>query len=155
MKSTLPPDEVDRLVGRVREHYEQGCFACGLANPMGLHLDGFTVAGREVEASFSPRPHYRGIPGTLHGGIAATALDDILVWAGILTEGVMSVTGTIDLRYRAPVSVDATCRLRGRVDERRGRRLVVSGELAGADGPAVSATGLYLVSHPLDQLLGT
>jgi acyl-coenzyme A thioesterase PaaI-like protein len=150
----LHPDaDVASLVDRVRKHYDDGCFACGRANPIGLHLDDFRVADRTVEASFTPRSHYRGFAGVLHGGIAATALDEILAWAGILLQGVMSVTGRLDLRYRAPVHLGHTVLARGRIDDGTDRRLRVSGELMMDDQTAVTARGIYVATADVSHLL--
>lgn len=140
------------LVDRLRRHYDDGCFACGRENPIGLHLDDFSLVDGEVGARFDPRPDYRGAGRSLHGGIAATALDEILVWAGILTERVMSVTGTIEIRYRRPVDVSEALAVRARMDERRGRRLRVSGELLVEDEVRIEASGLYLVTATLEEL---
>lgn len=146
--------DIARLVDAVRAHFDDGCFACGRQNPVGLHLDEFDLEGTQVSARFSPRPEFRGTEGVLHGGIAATALDEILVWAGILTEGVLSVTGTMEVRYRKPVLVENLIVVRSRVDERRGRRLKISGELLIDDDVKVQASGLYLVSAEVGHMLG-
>lgn len=153
VRSGLLPDDVAGLVDRIRRHYDDGCFACGRDNPLGLHLDDFDVEGSEVVARFTPRAEYRGVVGSLHGGIAATALDEMLVWAGILTEGVVSVTATLDLRYRTPTATGTRYQVRGRVDGRSGRRLQLSGELRAGDEPAVTARGLYVVTAEVADLL--
>lgn len=140
------------LVDRIRRHYDDGCFACGRDNPLGLHLDDFALDDGVVSARFDPRVDYRGSGTSLHGGVAATALDEMLVWAGILVEKVMSVTGTMQLRYRRPVDVADTIEVRSRLDERRGRRLVVSGELLVDGEEKVAATGLYLVTADLAEM---
>lgn len=149
----MSPSEVVDLVDRVRRHYDDGCFACGRTNPIGLHLDDFSLTDAAVEAWFTPRPDYRGFVGSLHGGIAATALDEILAWAGILSAGVMSVTATLDLRYRSPLTTDQPIRARGRVDDVSGRRLRVSGELFSHDQMAASARGLYVATADVSDLL--
>jgi acyl-coenzyme A thioesterase PaaI-like protein len=120
---------------------------------MGLHLDQFDLDDGEVSAQFIPRPEYRGQSNTLHGGVAATALDEILVWAGILTEQVMAVTGTMDLRFRRPVTVDDSIVVSSRVDDRSGRRLRLSGQLTVDDEVRVSASGIYLVIADIADLL--
>jgi uncharacterized protein (TIGR00369 family) len=130
-------------------HYDDGCFACGRDNPLGLNMDDFDIDDGVVSAQFTPRPDFRGVEGILHGGVAATALDEILVWAGILTEKVMSVTGTMDMKFRRPVRIDDAITARARLDERRGRRLMVSGELVVDDEVRVQASGLYLVTSDL------
>lgn len=147
----LPPPE---LVERLRAAYGYGCFACGPANPVGLHIDGFEVHGREVRASFQPRRQYRGMPDVLHGGVAATALDEIMVWAGILTQGAMSVTATLDLKFRNPSPLEDLLNLRGRIDERRGRRMRASGELLAEGTTVAEARGLLLVTEEIGKLAG-
>jgi len=146
-------DDVARLVDEVRRHYDDGCFACGRDNPIGLHLDDFALDDGLVSARFTPRPEYRGAGMTLHGGVAATALDEVMVWAGILVESVLSVTGNMGLRFRRPVEVGETIVVSARVDQRSGRRLTLSGELSVSDEPRVEASGLYLVSVPVEELL--
>jgi acyl-coenzyme A thioesterase PaaI-like protein len=147
------PDDVAGLVDAVRRHYDDGCFACGRENPIGLHLDDFSLDDEVVSARFAPRPEYRGAGTTLHGGVAATALDEMLVWAGILVEKVLSVTGNIKLRYRRPVHVEESMVVSARVDERNGRRLELSGELWVGDEPRVEASGLYLVTVSVEDML--
>ncbi len=147
------PEDFAQLVDAVRRHYDDGCFACGRDNPIGLHLDDFALDDGMVSARFTPRVEYRGAGTTLHGGVAATALDEILVWAGILVEGVLTVTGSIGLRYRRPVHVDDEILVVARVDERSGRRLQISGQLVVDDQARVEASGLYLVSVSVEELL--
>ncbi len=141
------------IVDDVRAHFGEGCFACGRANPVGLGIDRFRVEGDAVLADYHPAPDHRGLASRLHGGLVATALDEIMVWAGILLAGVMSVTGTMDLRYRSPVPIDHPLDLVGRVTERRGRRLLLAGELR-TDTVHASASGLYLVTESIEELLG-
>ena len=146
-------DDIAVLVDEVRRHYDDDCFACGRDNPIGLHLDDFDLIDGVVSARFTPRAEYRGAGTSLHGGVAATALDEILVWAGILNEGVLSVTGKMDLRFRRPVEVDDPIVVSARVDDRSGRRLRVSGWLTVHDERRVDASGLYLVSVTVADLL--
>lgn len=147
------PEDIAGLVESVRRHYDDGCFACGRDNPIGLHLDDFALDDRQVSARFTPRAEYRGAGNTLHGGVAATALDEILVWAGILTEDVLTVTGSLTLRYRRPVHVEQPIIVSAAVEERRGRRLQITGELTVADQTRVEGSGLYLVAATLEELL--
>jgi acyl-coenzyme A thioesterase PaaI-like protein len=147
-----PWSDPHAVIHRVQEVYGHECFACGRDNPLGLALRFVDFADGRVSAAFTPRPGHRGAPGVLHGGIAATALDEILVWAGILTEGVVSVTGTLDLRYRRPLTVDREIVARGKVDDRSGRRLRLSGSLELDGRPAVEGSGIYLVSESVADL---
>lgn len=142
---------LDDRVRAVKADYES-CFGCGMNNPIGLHLDGFSVLEQEVSASFTPREHYGGFENVLHGGILAAALDEMLAWTAILAEGVFVLTGKLDLRFRKPAPVEGTYRLAGRIDDRRGRRLLISGECRRPDGDIVAeASGLFLVSREVDS----
>jgi acyl-coenzyme A thioesterase PaaI-like protein len=105
-----------------------------------------------VSARFDPREEYRGAGTSLHGGVAATALDEMLVWAGILDLRVMSVTAKMEVKYRRPVQVTDPILVRARVDERRGRRLLTSGELLVDDRVCVEASGLYLITSDLAEM---
>ena len=152
---TPPGRSVSEIVDTLRAHTENVCFACGPANPFGMKVDDFAIVNGAVTATFIARHHYQGTTGSLHGGIAATALDEVLVWAGILQEDVLAVTAKMEVRYHRPVETsDARLSVRARVDDRSGRRLKISGELLGSDGmKSVSASGLFLVTHTVDELL--
>lgn len=153
--SALPTEhDLTDLADRIRRHFNDGCYACGRANSIGLGVDGFRRDAGDVVADFTPADEHRGGPGILHGGIAATALDEILAWAGMVEERVMIVTATLEIRYRRPVQIDrGPIVLRGRLDERNGRRLRLSGSLTVDGEEAASASGLYVVVHDLDGLL--
>lgn len=138
--------DLDEFVARVRAEYP-GCFACGDANPVGLHLGAARLDGDEALADFTPVEHHAGAGETLHGGLAATVLDELMVWAGLLIHRVLSVTATLELRYRRPVLVTDRIEVRGRVDDVSGRRLRCSGRILVNGEPAVTAGGLYLVSR--------
>ncbi|MEX0757046.1 MAG: hotdog domain-containing protein [Acidimicrobiia bacterium] len=144
--------ELATRIERVRLEFGDLCFACGRRNDVGLHLDDFTWDGVTVSGSFDPRDEYRGAGDVLHGGIAATAIDEISVWAGILGEGVLTVTGRLEFRYRSPLTVHDRVTATATVDERRGRRLVISAALRTADRLAVESNGLFLVSRDMHEL---
>ena len=156
----ITPEQITALRG----DYDH-CFACGSANPIGLHLDGFQIVegadGEEVQAEWTPRLEYRGFATALHGGIVATALDEICAWSGIFFEGVLSVTANLEIKYRRPAEPEGSFTLAGWVVDRSGSRMRMAGELrqysleqgspsqGEPDGYKVvaSATGAYLVSQ--------
>jgi acyl-coenzyme A thioesterase PaaI-like protein len=144
--------DLSQVIRRVQAAYGDACFACGTGNEIGLQLDFVGYDDGWVTATFSPRTGYRGAPGSLHGGIAATAMDEILVWAGIASESVVTVTGTLDLRYRRPLVTDRPITARGRVEDRSGRRLSLRGELIDEGRVAVEGRGLYIVSTEVADL---
>ena len=145
-------DETLDWIEAVRVGFGDRCFACGRKNPEGLHLDDWEFHENEVRSVFRPRPEHVGAADTLHGGLAATVLDETLVWAGIFSEHVLSVTGTLDLRFRRPISIGDEVVAVGRVDARTGRRLRLSGHLETKRGIAAEATGLYVA---VEDILGS
>ena len=125
------------------------CFACGDDNPIGLHLDDIRRDGDEVHATLHPRPEYQGYPGVLHGGLSATALDELMGYAAILLAGVWAATATMQLRYRAQVPYDAPLPLVAGVTDARGRRVRTWARLhLPGDRVGVEATGLLVALPP-------
>jgi acyl-coenzyme A thioesterase PaaI-like protein len=143
----------DEQIAELRLKYDD-CFACGLANPIGLKLDNFRRRHGEAVATFHPSPHHRGTAGSLHGGVTATALDEIMVWAAILFEDTLAVTATMDVRYRRPLGLEGPLTVAGRVEDRSGSRLRLGGQIRLEDRVMVEATGLYLATDPVEVLLG-
>ena len=139
--------DLDRLVAAKKSGYE-ACFGCGSDNPIGIGIGGFARIEGGFAAAFTPVADHRGFEGILHGGIIATALDEMLAWTATLEEDVFVFTGKLELRYPRPAPADSGYRLRGFLDERRGRRLLLHGDCSTDDGEVVAeASGLYLVAE--------
>ncbi len=98
-------------------------------------------------ARFAPAPEHSGRPGYLHGGLAATLLDETMAALSWALERQHSVTATLSLRYRSPVPVgEGELRVEAWYADERPRRVrKVHGRLLLPDGtPAVEATGLFV-----------
>lgn len=136
----------DSDIAELRKRYDD-CYACGLANPIGLHLDGFRrTSSTEIVAMFAPRPEHRGTVGSLHGGVIAAALDEICAWTAVLVADTLAVTATLDLRFRRPAQPAGTYGLTGRLEHRSGSRLRISGFLT-SDGTTIAeGRGLFVAS---------
>jgi acyl-coenzyme A thioesterase PaaI-like protein len=96
---------------------------------------------------FEPSVGDAGRPGFVHGGLAATLLDETMAGLSWATDRVHSVTATLSLRYRLPVPLGAgALRMEAWYDDRRPRRVrKVHGRLLLPDGTAaVEATGLFV-----------
>lgn len=132
----------------VRSEYRH-CFGCGPDNPLGLHVGGFARDGDTVTASFRPRDEFRGFHDILHGGVIATALDEILAWTSILVVGQMAVTVKLEMKFRnaAPAGVDY--QLEGHLVEQRGRRLVMTAICRADDSVIAEASALFLTTEPV------
>ena len=122
--------------------------------PQAAHDLAFTWAkgpreGRDTcVATFVPQAHHRGMPGFLHGGLAATALDETMASVGLVLHNQRCLTATLELRYRKSVALDGRPLTveAWRADDRGGAtRYHVIGELRTSDGiVCVQAKGLFL-----------
>lgn len=107
----------------------------------------FRAAAPGIVGEFTPRDEHRGPPGFLHGGLAATCLDETMAVLGFVLDGVHTVTGTLNLRYRRPVPIDGQpVRVEAwRESERPRRAQKVHGRLLLAGGDvAVEAHGIFV-----------
>ncbi len=116
------------------DHY---CFACGARNPIGLHLH-FSYGEGTAEALFTPQQVHEGYPGLMHGGLVATLLDEVMAHAVISTHGT-AATGDLRVRMRGGgVPVGAPVHLHGRVTGRRGRMVMVVGQIRDGEGKVLA-----------------
>lgn len=108
----------------------------------------FVQPDGRVTADVIFKPDTEGAPGYLHGGIAASLLDEAMggaVWATGLQA--MSVNLTCD--YRHPVMVSGTAQVVGWIERIEGRKAFTTGKLILPDGTtAVEATGIYVQVPP-------
>ena len=127
----------------IRQYGSKMCFVCGVDNPIGLHLD-FWIDGEQVWTDFTPGAAHQGYPGVMHGGLAATVLDETMGRAAALKH-LWMFTAKMEITYRRPVPLGQTLRAVSRIDELRGSRMLASGQILLPDGtPAVEGKGLYL-----------
>ena len=113
------------------------CFACGKDNPIGLRIQ-FHLDGETCTAEFTPGENHVGWQDTVHGGIIYAALDDVM--ANVLyLQGRKAHTAKCEVRYRLPLRVGETIRLRGWVDKEKTRLVVLKGQAQRAADDAVIA----------------
>jgi uncharacterized protein (TIGR00369 family) len=125
--------------------HTHSCFVCGDSNATGLKLR-FETDGKLVHARFTPRAEHIGFKQTIHGGIIATVLDEIMVWACAVQTRRFAYCAELTVRFASPLrpeeEVLATAEL---VSNRRDKIYEARGELRDAsDRVLASATGKYL-----------
>lgn len=110
----------------------------GRSSPWGLDL-AIRREGNEAVARLTLRAAHEGAPNRSHGGIVAALFDDVYGFVLDL-EQQAGFTGELGIRYRAgtPIGVPLECRVR--LDERRGRKLFMSGDLIDTSTGTVVAT---------------
>ncbi len=142
----------DERINRLRSAYDR-CFGCGARNPIGLHLGRFTETDTGVEAPFTPSSDFSGFHGVVHGGVIATALDEISAWSAVVAEGVFIFTAKLEIRYRAEAKVGDTFVLSGSVTQRRGKRLLIDAVMRSGETVTAQSSGLFVVADTVDNLL--
>ncbi|KPJ74188.1 hypothetical protein AMJ52_01640 [candidate division TA06 bacterium DG_78] len=83
---------------------DEWCFACGHKNEHGLQLN-ITETAEGVEAIIEPPTWTQGYNKIIHGGIIATILDEMAVWAAY-KKGYKSVTAQLNMRIKKALQVD-------------------------------------------------
>jgi len=109
------------------------CFACGPANPIGLHLQ-FAYGEGTAEAYFTPQRVHQGYEGLMHGGLVATLLDEAMAHAVIAACG-PAVTGELHVRLRGHgVPIGRPLCLQGRVTGGRARLVLAEATIRDEQG---------------------
>jgi uncharacterized protein (TIGR00369 family) len=121
------------------------CFVCGESNPVGLNLRSETD-GRTVRIRFTPRKEHIGFAHTVHGGLVATLLDEIMTWACAINTKRFAFCAELNVRYVHPVPpnvpTEGTAELTA---NRRDRVFEAKAELRNSGGVVLAtATGKYL-----------
>jgi acyl-coenzyme A thioesterase PaaI-like protein len=123
------------------------CFVCGVENKYGLKSRFYELENGETMAIFQPAEEHQGYPGRLHGGLAATILDETIGRAIMpaYSQNIWGVTVDFSMRLRKPVPLDREVRVIGRITKDGKRFFEGSGEIILEDGSvAIAGKGRYL-----------
>lgn len=125
--------------------HTHSCFVCGEANPRGLKLR-FETDGRLVRARFRPAAEHNGFKGVVHGGIIATVLDELMVWACVVATRRFAYCAELNVRYLLSLAPEQETIATGElVQNRKGRIFEARATLLDAAGQThATATGKYL-----------
>jgi uncharacterized protein (TIGR00369 family) len=137
---------VKHLVQR-KQHISKMCFVCGEKNDFGLHAKFYETDDNQLVAVIMPSEQHQGYPGRMHGGIAATILDETIaraICAG-KDEQLWGVTLEFKTRFRKPVPLGQELKIVGRVTSEGTRSFEGTAEIILPNGEiAVSAEGKYM-----------
>jgi uncharacterized protein (TIGR00369 family) len=123
------------------------CFVCGLENRFGLKSRFYELEDGRLMAVFTPLEEHQGYPGRLHGGIAATILDETIGRAIMLThsDNIWGITIDFSMKLRKPVPIDGEIKVVARIEKEGKRSFTGVGEILLADGRvAIEGRGKYL-----------
>src|SRR5205814_5013163 len=138
---------------RVPPQHDPACWGCG-NNPTGIHLRRPERAGlTEYESYLEFDERHQAAPGLAHGGLVAAALDEacglLATWFRFPT-----VTGRLFVHFRRPVRINTELLIRSHVEDERGRRIQIAGELDDGDDVLAHARGAF-VHVPFEHFLST
>ncbi|MEN8240642.1 MAG: PaaI family thioesterase [Chloroflexota bacterium] len=113
------------------------CYGCGRLNEHGLQIKSYWD-GEETTAVYSPRAEHMAIPGYVYGGLLASLIDchstGTAAAAAYRQEGrgmdteppFRFLTASLQVDYLRPTPLGVPLEVRGRVEEIKERKVVVS-----------------------------
>jgi acyl-coenzyme A thioesterase PaaI-like protein len=113
------------------------CYGCGRLNPHGHQIKSYWD-GEESVCRFIPQPYHTAIAGYVYGGLIASVVDchgtGTAAAAAFRAAGrpmgsepdFRFVTASLHVDYLKPTPIDAPMELRGKVEEIKGRKIMVS-----------------------------
>jgi len=138
------------------------CYGCGRLNDHGLKIKS-RWDGDEAVAVFTPRPYHTAIPGYVYGGLIASLIDCHATGTaaaasyrregrGMDTEPAFRfVTASLQVDYLRPTPLGVPLEVRGRVEEIKGRKVVVTATLS-AGGEVCARGRVVTVQMPENML---
>jgi acyl-coenzyme A thioesterase PaaI-like protein len=138
------------------------CYGCGRLNEQGLQLKS-RWDGEETVAVFHPRAYHIAIPGYVYGGLLASLID----CHGTGTASAAAyreagrpmgseppfrfVTASLQVDYLRPTPMGVPLEIRGRVQEVKGRKVVVSATVT-ANGVVYARGQVVAVQMPENMI---
>lgn len=126
---------------------QNGCFGCGPANPIGLHLDFLLAEDGTVVCLPTIPDRFEGPPGFVHGGIIATMLDETMS-KSLRALGLTTMTRQMEVEYLRPVHSGAPIRVEGRRVRSEGRNHWTQARILSERGRVLAeAKALFIEIH--------
>ena len=138
------------------------CYGCGRLNEQGLQIKSYWD-GEESICTFTPWPQHIAIPGFIYGGLIASLIDchstGTAAAAAYRAEkremGTLPprrfLTASLHVDYLKPTPAGVPLTVRGKIEEVKGRKVVVSSTLT-ADGVVCARGRVVAVQVPEDLM---
>jgi acyl-coenzyme A thioesterase PaaI-like protein len=130
------------------------CIVCGMKNPFGMKAFFYELENNELIAIFKPLEEHQSYPGILHGGIAASILDETIGRAILMGQEkeIWGVTMEFHVQYLKPTPLNEELKVVGRITKEEERIFEGTGELILNNGEiAVTGAGKYM-KLPLEKI---
>ncbi len=139
-----------KVIGKQRN--SKMCFICGMDNPIGLKAQFYNMEDGSVMTPFVFRKEHQSFPERVHGGLAATMIDELglrAMWAKDQSEESFGVTMSLSVKYRKPVPYDEELFARGIVVKERPRFVTIVSEIDDRTGDLlVNDEAVYIKLSP-------
>ena len=130
--------------------HTRSCFVCGESNPAGLNLR-FETDGAIVQTRFVPQPEHVGFKATVHGGLIATILDEIMVWACAVQTKKFAFCAELNVRFVTPLKPGQEVLVTGELVADRKRLFEAKAEARDSRGVIyATGSGKYLPIKEMD-----
>src|SRR5882672_11297965 len=130
--------------------HTHSCFVCGESNPLGLKLR-FHTDGRVVTTRFTPHAEHIGFKGVVHGGLIATVLDEIMVWACAVQTKKFAFCAELNVRFVTPLKPGQEVLVTGELVADRKRLFEAKAEVRDSNGVVyATGSGKYLPIKEMD-----
>jgi acyl-coenzyme A thioesterase PaaI-like protein len=124
------------------------CFGCARGNRRGLRLR-FRETPDGLSARVRLGQDFESFPGTIHGGIIATVLDESMGRAVHRLTGLPGVTMGLRARFLAAVASGDRCTVRSRVEQPNGNVVKARADLEAEDGSLMAtAEATFVLVDP-------
>lgn len=130
-----------------REHAH--CFACRAPEEGGLGLHFRVEPDGVVEALWNSPVGTESYPGIVHGGLVATLLDAAMAHA-LFARGIAGRTGDLRIRYRSPVRIGSTVRVRVWLTDAFGPLYGMQAEVLEGARVCAAATARFMRARPTE-----
>ena len=138
------------------------CYGCGHLNEQGHRIKSYWD-GDETVCRFEPKPCHTAIPGYVYGGLIASLIDchatGSAAAAGYRAEArpinteppLRYVTASLEVTYKLPTPLGVPLEIRGRIEEVKGRKVVVTATVSAAG--RVTAEGRVVAVQMPENML--
>lgn len=103
----------------------------------------FTFDGERMHGSGTLAAPYTGPPGTVHGGVVAMVLDELLGAVNACL-GLGAYTGTLTVRYERPTPIGEELTFDAWVDRTEGRKVFTVGTISADSTVTARAEGVFI-----------
>ena len=149
-----------------QDHYPDDvahCYGCGHLNTEGHQLKSYWD-GDETVAEYTPKPYHTAIPGYVYGGLIASLIDCHGTGSAAAAMAraqkreidddppLRFVTASLKVTYLRPTPLGPPLKLRGTIEEVKGRKVVVHITLSAND--EVCAKGEVVAVMMPEELVG-